>query len=169
MAENKNFLLKSAMAYAIPLGTFWCGKYIFFMLSASSSFFFGVYWLLTATVPIITYYQTWRYRQDIVGGTISFFHAWQFGVLLYFFAALIVSLVHYVFYQYIAPPELLADSLRQVVEFLQKSDADQQMTDSVESMQMNPIRMAIQGILNNVFYGIFLSLPAAWAVSRKKS
>ncbi len=90
MEENKNLLLKGAMTYGLAMGIYWVVKYIFFIFSVSVPSLSLVYWLLTLAVPFIAYYMTKRYRHDI-GGRISFFHAWRFGTMLYFFAALIVS------------------------------------------------------------------------------
>lgn len=121
--------------------------------------------LLTGLVPFIAFYMTWRYKIE-AGGQISFFHAWQFGILLYFFAALIVSLVHYVFYAYLAPPGFLANSMEQTVELLKNSHIDPKLLDNVSQVDLSPIKMAIQGIFNNVFYGVILSLPVAFIIIR---
>lgn len=96
MEENKGLLLKSAMTYGLVMGIFWVIKYLFFIFSNTVPSLNIVYLGLTLLVPFIAYYLTKRYKQDI-GGTISFFHAWRFGTMLYFFAALIVALEHFVF------------------------------------------------------------------------
>lgn len=109
MEENKNLLLKGAMTYGLAMGIYWVVKYIFFIFSVSVPSLSLVYWLLTLAVPFIAYYMTKRYRHDI-GGRISFFHAWRFGTMLYFFAALIVSLEYFVFYQ--LSPRLISWQMR---------------------------------------------------------
>lgn len=167
MEENKGSLLKTAMASGLSMGIYWAVKYIFFMLGISSAFFNIIYLILTALVPFAAYYFTLRYKFR-VGGKISFFHAWQFGVLIYFFAALIVSLEHYIFYQYLAPPGFLANSFEQTLEILKQANMNPEMLDAVSSMRLTPISMAIQGIFNNVFYGVILSIPVALIVSRRK-
>jgi len=167
MRENRSELLKIAMGSGLSMGLFWCFKYIFFMFGISSAFMNFIYLTLTIFVPIMAFYQTWRYKIDI-GGSISFFHAWQFGVLVYFFAALIVSLEHYFFYQYIAPPGFLAKTMEQTIEVLKMANADEKMLDTISKTNISPIQMAIQGIFNNIFYGVILSLPVAWVISRRK-
>ena len=117
MEENKNLLLKGAMTYGLAMGIYWVVKYIFFIFSVSVPSLSLVYWLLTLAVPFIAYYMTKRYRHDI-GGRISFFHAWRFGTMLYFFAALIVSLEYFVFYQFIAPPDFVANAIGQLTTVL---------------------------------------------------
>lgn len=120
MEENKNLLLKGAMTYGLAMGIYWVVKYIFFIFSVSVPSLSLVYWLLTLAVPFIAYYMTKRYRHDI-GGRISFFHAWRFGTMLYFFAALIVSLEYFVFYQFIAPPDFVANAIGQLTTALKDS------------------------------------------------
>ncbi|MDO4756158.1 MAG: DUF4199 domain-containing protein, partial [Parabacteroides sp.] len=104
-----------------------------------------------------------------IGGSISFSHAWRFGMLLYFFAALIVSVEHYVFYQYIAPPDFLNNMMSQAVTALQEANMDSEVINSINQTNFTPIHMTIQGIFNNIFYGIILSIPVAALVSRKKT
>ena len=168
MEENKNLLLKGAMTYGLAMGIYWVVKYIFFIFSVSVPSLSLVYWLLTLAVPFIAYYMTKRYRPDI-GGRISFFHAWRFGTMLYFFAALIVSLEYFVFYQFIAPPDFVANAIGQLTTVLKDSQVSSEMIDSLSKIRISPIHMAIQGIFNNVFYGIILSIPVAALLCRNNS
>lgn len=168
MEENKNLLLKGAMTYGLAMGIYWVVKYIFFIFSVSVPSLSLVYWLLTLAVPFIADYMTKRYRHDI-GGRISFFHAWRFGTMLYFFAALIVSLEYFVFYQFIAPPDFVANAIGQLTTALKDSQVNSDMLDSLSNIRISPIHMAIQGIFNNVFYGIILSIPVAALLCRNNS
>lgn len=168
MEENKNLLLKGAMTYGLAMGIYWVVKYIFFIFSVSVPSLSLVYWLLTLAVPFIAYYMTKRNRHDI-GGRISFFHAWRFGTMLYFFAALIVSLEYFVFYQFIAPPDFVANAIGQLTTALKDSQVNSDMLDSLSNIRISPIHMAIQGIFNNVFYGIILSIPVAALLCRNNS
>lgn len=165
MEENKGLLLKCAMTYGLTMGIFWVIKYLFLIFSSTIPSLNIVYLALTVLVPFIAYYLTKRYRQDI-GGKISFFHAWRFGTMLYFFAALIVALEHFVFFQFIAPPDFLANSVNQVVEVLKDSQVSTEVIETVGRTNFTPIHMAIQGIFNNIFYGIILSIPVAAIVCR---
>lgn len=165
MEENKGLLLKCAMTYGLAMGIFWVIKYLFLIFSSTIPSLNLIYLALTMLVPFIAYYLTKRYRQD-VGGRISFFHAWRFGTMLYFFAALIVALEHFVFFQFIAPPDFLANSVNQVVEVLKESQVSTEVIETVGRTNFTPIHMAIQGIFNNIFYGIILSIPVAAIVCR---
>lgn len=168
MGENKSLLLKGAMTYGFILGIYWVIKYLFFIFGVSIPTLALVYWGLTLAVPLIAYQLTKRYRNDI-GGQISFFHAWRFGMMLYFFAALIVSIEHFIFFQFIAGPNFLVSSVNQVMEILKESQMSTEVVDSVRQLNLSPIHMAIQGIFNNIFYGIILSIPVAALLCRNNA
>jgi hypothetical protein len=154
------------MFFGLLLGLFWVIKYLSFMLGCTMLGWGIVYWLLTPVTLYLAYMFTKAYKIRL-GGQIGFFHAWQFGVLVYFFAALIVSLEHYVFYRYVAPPDYIANSMNQVVELLKQADTGSRLKDAIEQMPTpTPILMAVQGIANNVFYGVIFSIPVAARLCR---
>lgn len=160
--------MSAAMSYGFSLGIFWIVKYIFYMFSMRFSYLVVIYWGMSLVVPYLAYLLTKRYREDL-GGVISFSQAWRFGVLIYLFAAMLVSVMHYVFYRFVAPPDFLSSAVEQTIVSLKQMQVDSKVISSIESMNFSPIHMALQGILNNIFYGIILSLPVAALVCRGKS
>lgn len=160
--------MSAAMSYGFSLGIFWIVKYIFYMFSMRFSYLVVIYWGMSLVVPYLAYLLTKRYREDL-GGVISFSQAWWFGVLIYLFAAMLVSVMHYVFYRFVAPPDFLSSAVEQTIVSLKQMQVDSKVISSIESMNFSPIHMALQGILNNIFYGIILSLPVAALVCRRKS
>ena len=160
--------MSAAMSYGFSLGIFWIVKYIFYMFSMRFSYLVVIYWGMSLVVPYLAYLLTKRYREDL-GGVISFSQAWRFGVLIYLFAAMLVSVMHYVFYRFVAPPDILSSAVEQTIASLKQMQVDSKVISSIESMNFSPIHMALQGILNNIFYGIILSLPVAALVCRRKS
>lgn len=160
--------MSAAMSYGFSLGIFWIVKYIFYMFSMRFSYLVVIYWGMSLVVPYLAYLLTKRYREDL-GDVISFSQAWRFGVLIYLFAAMLVSVMHYVFYRFVAPPDFLSSAVEQTIVSLKQMQVDSKVISSIESMNFSPIHMALQGILNNIFYGIILSLPVAALVCRRKS
>lgn len=160
--------MSAAMSYGFSLGIFWIVKYIFYMFSMRFSYLVVIYWGMSLVVPYLAYLLTKRYREDL-GGVISFSQAWRFGVLIYLFAAMLVSVMHYVFYRFVAPTDFLSSAVEQTIASLKQMQVDSKVISSIESMNFSPIHMALQGILNNIFYGIILSLPVAALVCRRKS
>lgn len=161
-------LFPAAMSYGLVMGIYWVVKYIFNMFSPYYPSLIVVYWGMSLLVPYIGYVLTKRYRDDL-GGSISFSQAWRFGVLLYFFAALIVSVMHYIFYRFVAPPDYMANAVSQTIESLKQMQVESQVIQSIETLNFSPIHLALQGILNNILYGIIFSIPVAGLLCRKKS
>lgn len=160
MEENKGLLLKSAMTYGLYLGIFWVIKFLFFIFSGTMGGLQAIFVVLSIAVPFFAYYLTLRYKRDI-GGHISFFHAWRFGTMLYFFAALLVSLEHFIFFQFIAPPDFMVNAIHQTIEMLKGTQVDTSTLEAISKTRLTPIRLTIQLIFNNTFYGILLSIPVA--------
>lgn len=168
MGENKSLLLKGATTYGFAMGIYWVIKYLFLIFGNKAPILSLIYILLTLAVPFIAYYLTKRYRDDI-GGSISFFHAWRFGTLLYFFAALIVAVEQFIFYQFFAPRDFMYDAANQLIEMLKDSPFGTDIIEAVAQMNFSPIHMAVTGIFNNIFYGIVLSIPVAAILCRNNA
>ena len=170
MINDKRFLIKTAMVLGIPMGIYWCLKYIFLILGYSYPIFIPVYEILTLLVIVIAYYMTKMYI-DIIEDLnlhINFFHAWQFGVALYFFSSLILSIEQFIYFQYLAPEDFFINLTNQASVLLKQINADPQLIESVKDLSLTPITMTIQGIFNNTFYGMIFSLPVAAILCRKK-
>lgn len=88
--------------------------------------------------------------------------------MLYFFAALIVSIEHFIFFQFIAPPDFLNNTMTQAIVALKNADFNSEVIEVISRTNFTPIHMAIQGIFNNIFYGIILSIPVAALVAANK-
>ena len=159
-------IVRAAMTFGLFMGIYWAVKYLFFMFSYKIPLLNSIYIGMTVIVPFIAYRMTDGFRVS-VGGKLRFSQGWMFGVLLYFFAGLIVSLMHYIYYAYVAPPGLLADSFNQVIAMFEQANVDPETLEPLKNQTLKPINMTIQGLLNNVFYGVILSLPVAWLISRK--
>ena len=165
MENMNNSLIQASMRYGFLMGMFWAFKYLFYMGSLGYPFLVTMYWGMSFVVPYLAYLLTKRYRKEI-GGKISFFRAWQFGLFMYFFAALIVSIMHYLFYRFVAPPDFIKSAVDQTIGSLSQMQVDEKIIHSVKELNFSPIHMALQGILNNVFYGVVFSIPVAALLCR---
>ena len=92
---------------------------------------------------------------------------------MFAFAALLASVAHYVFFQYVDGGAMVA-TYRELLDELQRTAPE--MEEMVKQYRqaadliagMTPIDLTIQLILNNVFYGMLLALPTAFIVSLKR-
>ncbi|MDD4659516.1 MAG: DUF4199 domain-containing protein [Massilibacteroides sp.] len=168
MEKTKDILFRSSMSYGLLMGLFWAFKYIFFIFSISSPFLSFIYWGLTAFVPIVLGFFLLHFHL-ISPYNITFRRDWALGVLIYFFAALFVSLEHFVFYRYFAPPGFISESLQSTIDVIRDSDLSENVKEAVAAMPApTPIQMTLQGIVNNLIYGILISFPVALFTYRFK-
>ena len=86
--------------------------------------------------------------------------------MIYFFAALIVSLAHYIFFKYIVSPDYLPSMIDSMTQILKSANVSPEAVKNLTQINITPIHMTIQGIFNNIFYGIVLSIPVAAIVQK---
>ena len=167
-------LMNGAMIYGTSMGIFWILKFMLipfiFTMPFTSLLFLG----LTAAVPFLGYFFVRQYRNRYcVGGRIGFVPAWIFSILMYAFAALLVSVAHYIFFRYVDGGAMVANYTA-ILEELQHTapEMEEVVTQYKEATElvaaMAPIEMTIQLLLNNLFYGMILALPTAFLASLGK-
>ena len=165
--EDKSYLMKFAALFGLYTGIFWIFKYLLVIFGEESNYLSTLYTVFTAAVPFIAYRFTTLYREQACAGVISFFHAWQFGILLYTFAAIVVSLVHYYHYK-ILGSEQLAKIVEQALSLLSSSKIDPKLLEYAQSLAIpTPFQMTMQSILNNIMTGALFSIPVALLAKRK--
>ena len=166
--ENKSYLMKSAALFGLYMGIFWVLKYLLVIFGGNNEYFNALYMGFTVSVPFIAYLFTKHYREQTGNEIFSFFHAWQFGMLLYTFAAIIVSLIHFYYYKYILGPEGISEAMNQTLSLLSSYKIDSSLLKQVEDITTpSPFQMTVQGILNNILGGAILSIPVALLVKRE--
>ena len=167
-------LMNGAMIYGTSMGIFWILKFMLipfiFAMPFTSLLFLG----LTAAVPFLGYFFVRQYRNRYcVNGRIGFVPAWIFSILMYAFAALLVSVAHYIFFRYVDGGDMVANYTA-ILEELQHTAPEMKevVTQYKEATElvaaMAPIEMTIQLLLNNLFYGMILALPTAFIASLGK-
>ncbi len=111
---------------------------------------------------------TIKYRNDYLGGFISYGKALSFGVLTAFLASVITGVFTYVFYQFIAPDAL--ERLKEIAEMnileVDPNASDQQL--DLARRFINPILMLMTSILSYTFIGFIFSLVAAAFLKKKE-
>ncbi|MCD7937768.1 MAG: DUF4199 domain-containing protein [Tannerellaceae bacterium] len=168
MADNNYSLTQFAMRTGFMLGLFWVFRYLLFMFGSQSFLISGIYSLLMPLTLVFAYFFTRQYRETL-DGKIRFGKAWRFGVMLYFFAALIVCLPHYIYYAYINP-NYLSDAIDLMKEFMEGMELGPEAAEMMNNLQAPaPIVMTLYDILSNVIYGMIFSLPVAAIVSMGSS
>ncbi len=175
MAENRNTLHKYAMLFGTYMGLFWICKFILFPVGLQIPFLLLLFFVLTLAVPILGYYYVRMYRNKICNGTISFFHAWTFTVLLYMFASLLAAVAHYIYFRFLDHGFILNYYLDIIQEL--KTMNKPGTSESIQQLEemflmvgnLNPIELTMQLISQDVLFGIILAIPTALFVMRKNT
>ena len=173
MTEKKRNFQEDAMRYGTVMGLFWTLKFVLFPLGMQSPLLLMAFFLLTLIVPVVGFFLVRQHRDRDCGGVLSFSRAFLFTSFMYLFAALFVTIAHYIYFQYmdngliVNTYQNMLDQMGEVADStLQPSlDQFQQALDIIANL--SPLEISIQLITQNVFYCTIIALPTALLVMRK--
>ncbi len=167
-------LQQTAMYFGTFMGLFWIIKFTFLPLGFTIPLLQFLFVLLTCFVPILGYLYTRKFRDRYSGGSITFSRAFAFTVLMYFFAALLAAVAHYIYFRFL-DNGFLAESYIGQLEAM-KPAATEELKESIDQFiegfslisSLSPIQLTFQLISQNFMYGVLLALPTSLLVMRKK-
>ena len=167
-------LQEHAMRFGTAMGIFWIVKFIFLPLGFEIPFLQLLFIILTCSVPFLGYRYARTYREKYCGGEINFIRAYAFTIFMYFFAALLTSAGHFIYFNFI-DNGFITDTYLSQLETL-KSNVTGDMEVSVEQLietfqiiaDLSPVQLTLQLIFQNIFYGSLLALPTALLVMKRK-
>jgi len=84
--------------------------------------------------PVVSYHLAVRYRDKAWGGFITFGQVWAFGIWLFFFAALLMSTLYYIRFEFLQP-DYIKDAYNQFLIQAEKLYTKEQM-DMFTSVQI---------------------------------
>jgi hypothetical protein len=122
-----------------------------------------------ALLIFLLYYFIRSYRNNYLGGYITYGQAVGAGVIICLYSSIIGAIFTYILYTYI-DPELTAKQLAFTEELYAKRGMPQEAMDAALNMAkklQKPIITAISGILGGVFFGTILSLIVAIFVKKE--
>lgn len=162
-------LFKYAGDYALLLGGYIAFFFILEYLFPENSL---VSLLNTAgflATPIVCYQLARNYRDKGCGGYIRFGQVWSFGILLFFFSALIMSVLYYVRYQFLQPDALSA-AFNQSIQMLQQMpEYPQKYIDAAIAFGApTAIQVVLFYLWLHIIGGGFLFLILSPMVARRK-
>ncbi|MDO4159786.1 MAG: DUF4199 domain-containing protein [Prevotellaceae bacterium] len=109
-----------------------------------------------------------KFRDNILEGVISFRRAFGYSIFTYFYAALLMALAQYVYFQFIDNGFLISRymemaSMPEFKSMMQiyglRPDDVQVAMDNIKALR--PIDIALQFLTTNIILGIVVSLPMA--------
>lgn len=165
--ESGLSMFRYAMNYGVILGTFWVFKYCFLIASSFWVHFIYIYSVLTVGTLLLYYVLLRRYRDNALGGSISYLRCIAFSVLLFFFSAMIEAVVIYVHYKFIDTTYFLTKD-KSWLEMLLQSIFSRRWLESQRD-NYGTIIVLISEIIKNVVIGFFLSMVYGIFVKQKES
>ena len=172
--EQTKTLQEHAMRFGTAMGIFWIFKFIFLPLGFQIPFLQLLFIILTCFVPFLGYRYARTYRDKYCGGEITFIKAYTFIIFMYFFAALLTSAGHFVYFNFI-DNGFITDTYISQLEALKNNvtgDMEVSVEQLIEAFQqiasLTPVQLTLRLIFQNIFYGSLLALPTALLVIKRK-
>jgi len=170
--EKVNNPINRKYKYAADYGLILGGYIAFFFILDfffTSSVLFNILNILGFfATPIVCYYLAKQYREKAWGGIISFGQVWSFGVWLFLFASLIMSVLYYVRYQFIQPT-YIANAFNQALLVAEQMKYSKEQMDLLVSNGVpTTIQLVLVYLWIYVICGAIIFLIIAPLVARKK-
>lgn len=162
------------MQFGTFMGIFWIIKFTFLPLGFKIPLLQLLFILMTCFVPILGYIYIRRYRDRFCGGELSFIKGFIFTIFMYFFAALLTAVAHYIYFQFIDHGFIMNTYMEQMenIKSAVTGDLESSIDQLIENLEvissLSPLQLTMQLISQNIFYGTLLAIPTALIARRKK-
>lgn len=173
MADKKPTLQECAMKYGTMMGLFWIGKFILFPIGFKIPFIQLFFFFLTLFTPFLGYIFAKKYRENECENSISFFQGFSFTIFMYLFAALLVAVAHYIYFQFI-DNGFIIETYSAMLNGLKEASAGQAVLpiEQVEEAMniisgLSALQLTMQIIYQNIFWGFLLAFPTALLIMKR--
>jgi hypothetical protein len=150
MEQQQDFYKKKykfAADYGLILGLYLAVFYGLQLLFGSSAIVNLLSTLSVFGVPFLCFYLVKLYRDKACNGYIRFAQAWSFGVWLFLFSSLIMSVVYFIHWNWI-DPDYISRIFNQSMIALEQMHYDEK---ALKTLAENPIPTPIQMVVNVLF------------------
>lgn len=159
---------KYAADYALILGGYIAFFFVLDYLFPNN----GVVGLLSMfgflATPVVCYQLAKRYRDKAWGGYIRYWQVWSFGIWLFFFAALIMSVLYYLRYEFLQP-DYIAKAMNQSLQQMEQMKYPQKYIDALLNYGVpTTIQLVLTYLWMYIIGGALLFLIISPMVARKK-
>ena len=168
MDEKRPDLFRHTMRYGLFMGALFSAN---FLLSTLGGIGGMISYFVMGAIIYFTYNFTVLFRESECNGELTYGKGLRYVLLLYFFAAIISSVVKYVYFNWVNP-EYLSNLLNQSMQvFESMSMPEEQMTTSINLLNkmMSPAFYAMQTLWMNVFMGLLVGLVMAAFTKKEKN
>lgn len=147
---------------ALLLGGVWMLSFAFIVM-APRSILGG---LLALSTPFVVAWLLRRFRDKALDGVISFRRGYAYSVYCFIYASLLFAVVQYVYFRFIDGGQfmqMLTESMKVLTPIYQKNGFNsgelQQALEEIKSIP--PSQLVFTLLMQNIFIGLFLSVPIA--------
>ncbi len=118
--------------------------------------------------PLVCYKLAIRYRDKAWGGYIRYWQVWSFGIWLFFFTALIMSVLYYVRYEFLQP-DFISNAMNQSLQLMEQMKYPQKYIDAMLNYGVpSTIQLVLTYLWMYIIGGALLFLVISPMVARKK-
>ena len=175
MAEKKENIITHSMHSGLILG----GLFVvrdFLLQDAFNNNVFAVFFLIIGGFAISIYcifFFTKKFDKEVLKGKISYGNALSYGFYMFFFAAMILALFSFVYFQYI-DPDYLAQRGEMFVNLLKQLNPPKEVMKPYEDMFMNiavpsNASAAINNLWSTAFNGFIICLFTSLFFRKRKN
>ncbi len=171
MVRIEDFMQLKAFARqdALMLALLWTASFACFMMLNAGAL--GN--LLALATPFFVGWRLVRFRDGVLGGTISFRRAYAYSIYEFAYAALVFALVQFAYFRFLdngAFASALTESMRTLAPIYKQNGMTQaQLNESMGLVKMlTPVQWAFMFMMHNLFVGMVASLPVAAICMRSR-
>lgn len=167
--ENLIQLKAFARQDAIVLSLLWIASFVCVMLVPAGAF--GN--LLALATPFVVAWRLSRFRDQTLGGVISFRRSFAYGVYTFFYASLVFALAQFAYFRFLDHGtfvQMLTESVRLLMPVYEQNGVSKaELMSAVSQMQaLTPIEWAFVFMMQNMLIGVVASMPIAAVCKRNK-
>ena len=156
------------------LALLWVASFTCYIVGIANPLYGMVAVVLMIATPFLVSRRLMKFRDESLGGAISFGRGWGYSVYVFFYASILLALAQYVYFAYIDQGYLLSSftealSSSEAKQMVEQYGAQQMIQESMEELgQMRPIDYVLNILTVNIFIGAVLGLPIAALIKRIK-
>ncbi len=129
--------------------------------------------LLALATPFLVGWRLVRFRNDTLGGTISFRRAFAYSLYEFAYASLIFALVQFAYFRFLdngAFASATTETMRMLTPIYEQNGMTKaQINESISIIKMlTPIQWAFMFMMNNLLVGAVASIPIAAICKKSK-
>lgn len=114
-----------------------------------------------------------KFRDNYMGGSISLLQGVTFTLMMYSFAALLVAVVHYIYFKFIDNGFIINTYFALLDNMAENSES--QLLPSIDQLKqaigaiadLGPLKLTLQLISQNIFFGFLMAVPTGLLIMKR--